>query len=66
MGRTHLTYDRYLLALTEQEVARREENRRPFSPTGAQLIFQFCSALYERVAMIVTTDLRFAERSGFL
>jgi DNA replication protein DnaC len=25
----------------------------PFSPTGAQLIFQFCSALYERVAMIV-------------
>ena len=25
----------------------------PFSPTGAQLIFQFCSALYERVAMLV-------------
>ena len=33
----------------------------PFSPTGAQLIFQFCSALYERVAMIVTTNLRFAD-----
>lgn len=32
----------------------------PFSPTGAQLIFQFCSALYERVALIVTTNLRFA------
>lgn len=32
----------------------------PFSPTGAQLIFRFCSALYERVAMIVTTNLRFA------
>lgn len=24
----------------------------PFSPTGAQLIFQLCSALYERVAMM--------------
>jgi DNA replication protein DnaC len=33
----------------------------PFSPNGAQLIFQFCSALYERVAMIVTTNLRFAD-----
>ena len=33
----------------------------PFSPTGAQLIFQFCSTLYERVAMIVTTNLRFAD-----
>jgi len=32
----------------------------PFSPTGAQLIFQFCSTLYERVAMIFTTNLRFA------
>jgi DNA replication protein DnaC len=33
----------------------------PFSPIGAQLIFQFCSSLYERVAMIVTTNLRFAD-----
>lgn len=33
----------------------------PFSPTGAQLIFQFCSSLYERVSMIVTTNLRFAD-----
>jgi len=33
----------------------------PFSPAGAQLIFQFCSTLYERVAMIVTTNLRFAD-----
>jgi DNA replication protein DnaC len=32
----------------------------PFSATGAQLIFQFCSALYERVTMIVTTNLHFA------
>lgn len=33
----------------------------PFSPTGAQLIFQFCSCLYERVALMVTTNLRFAD-----
>ena len=33
----------------------------PFSSTGAQLIFQFCSVLYERVAMIVTTNLHFAD-----
>jgi DNA replication protein DnaC len=26
----------------------------PFSPVGAQLMFQFCSTLYERVAVIVT------------
>ena len=33
----------------------------PFSATGAQLVFQLCSALYERVAMIVTTNLHFAD-----
>ena len=33
----------------------------PFSPSGAQLMFQFCSTLYERVAVIVTTNLRFAD-----
>jgi len=33
----------------------------PFDPSGAQLMFQFCSALYERVAVIVTTNLRFAD-----
>jgi len=33
----------------------------PFSQVGAQLLFQFCSQLYEKVALIVTTNLRFAE-----
>jgi len=33
----------------------------PFSTTGAQLIFQFCSSLHEQVALIVTTNLKFAD-----
>jgi DNA replication protein DnaC len=33
----------------------------PFSTLGAQLIFQFCSALYERVSLLVTTNLNFAD-----
>jgi len=33
----------------------------PFSSTGAHLTFQFCSTLYERVSMLVTTNLRFAD-----
>ncbi|NJO85051.1 MAG: ATP-binding protein [Blastochloris sp.] len=33
----------------------------PFSTAGAQLMFQFCSTLYERVALLVTTNLKFAD-----
>lgn len=33
----------------------------PFSNQGAQLLFQFCSTLYERVALIITTNLQFAD-----
>lgn len=33
----------------------------PFTDSGAQLLFQFCSSLYERVAVIITTNLHFAE-----
>jgi DNA replication protein DnaC len=33
----------------------------PFSPTGAQLLFQLCSALHEQVALIVTTNLAFSD-----
>lgn len=33
----------------------------PFSNLGAHLIFQFCSALDERVSLLVTTNLQFAD-----
>lgn len=33
----------------------------PFSPTGAQLLFQFCAALQERVSLLITTNLPFSE-----
>jgi DNA replication protein DnaC len=48
-------------ALRQQLVVLDELGFIPFSQTGAQLIFQFCSSLYERVAMIVTTNLRFTD-----
>jgi DNA replication protein DnaC len=49
------------LALKHQLIVLDELGFIPFSASGAQLIFQFCSTLYERVAMIVTTNLRFAD-----
>ena len=33
----------------------------PFSDTGSQALFTLCSELYERVSMIVTTNLKFAD-----
>jgi DNA replication protein DnaC len=33
----------------------------PFSPTGAQLLFQCCSALAEQLSLLVTTNLPFSE-----
>lgn len=33
----------------------------PFTDSGAQLLFQFCSNLYERVSLLITTNLHFAE-----
>jgi DNA replication protein DnaC len=32
----------------------------PFTPNGAHTLFTFCSELYERTAMILTTNLQFA------
>ena len=33
----------------------------PFTPSGGHLLFQFCSALHEQVAIIVTTNLAFSD-----
>ena len=33
----------------------------PFTAQGAQLLFTLCSELYERVALIITTNLKFAD-----
>jgi DNA replication protein DnaC len=33
----------------------------PFSQTGAQVLFTFCSELYERLALILNTNLKFAD-----
>jgi DNA replication protein DnaC len=33
----------------------------PFSPRGAQALFTFCSEIYEQVALILTTNLKFAD-----
>lgn len=48
-------------ALKQQLIVLDEMGFIPFSTTGAHLIFQFCSALYERVALMITTNLRFAD-----
>lgn len=33
----------------------------PFSSNGSQVLFTFCSELYERLALIITTNLKFAD-----
>jgi len=48
-------------ALKQQVVVLDELGFIPFSALGAQLIFQYCSALHERVALVITTNLRFAD-----
>ena len=48
-------------ALKQQLIVLDELGFIPFSTTGAHLIFQFCSTLYERVTLMITTNLRFAD-----
>jgi DNA replication protein DnaC len=53
-------------ALRHQLIVLDEFGFIPFSPTGANLLFQFCSSLHERVALIVTTNLKFADWTQIL
>jgi DNA replication protein DnaC len=53
-------------ALRHQLIVLDEFGFIPFSPTGANLLFQFCSALYERVAVILTTNLKFTDWTQIL
>ena len=48
-------------ALKQQLIVLDEFGFIPFSTLGAQLMFQFCATLHERVALIVTTNLAFAD-----
>lgn len=48
-------------ALKQQLIVLDELGFIPFSTLGAQLMFQFCASLHERVALIVTTNLAFAD-----
>lgn len=48
-------------ALKQQLIVLDELGFIPLSPMAAQLLFQFCSTLYERVPVLMTTNLRFAD-----
>lgn len=48
-------------ALKQQLIVLDELGFIPFSTLGAQLMFQFCATLHERVAIIITTNLAFAD-----
>ncbi|GAC1664300.1 MAG: IS21-like element helper ATPase IstB [Ktedonobacteraceae bacterium] len=57
-----LKLSRFMALLCKQELIVLDElGFIPFSRDGANLLFQVCSALYERVALIITTNLRFAD-----
>jgi DNA replication protein DnaC len=58
---THRVPQVIATALKQEVIILDELGFIPFSERGAQLMFQFCSALHERVALIVTTNLRFAD-----
>jgi len=52
---------RPVLSVAERLIVLDELGFIPFSAVGAQLVFQFVAALYERVAIIITTNLKFAD-----
>lgn len=63
IGAQHeLKLSRFLTALSKYEVLVLDEfGFIPFSRDGANLLFQLCSALYERSALIITSNLKFGD-----
>jgi DNA replication protein DnaC len=57
-----LKLSRFLSQLCKQELLVLDEfGFIPFSREGANLLFQVCSSLYERVAVIITSNLKFGD-----
>jgi DNA replication protein DnaC len=61
-ARKDLRLSKFLAQLTRHDLIVLDEfGFLPFSTDGAQLLFQVCSELYERVSILLTTNLRFKE-----
>ncbi len=57
-----LKLSRFMAALGKQELLVLDEfGFIPFSREGAHLLLQLCSALYEQIAVIITSNLKFGE-----
>src|SRR6266849_5251186 len=62
-----LKLSRLLTTLGKQELLVLDEfGFIPFSREGAHLLFQLCSALYEQVAVIITSNLKFSDWKSVL
>src|SRR6266699_3939556 len=62
-----LKLSRFMATLGKQELLVLDEfGFLPFSREGANLLFQLCSALYEQVAVIITSNLKFSDWKSVL
>src|SRR5438034_1046304 len=67
LAQRELKLSRFLALLGKQELLVLDEfGFIPFSREGANLLFQLCSALYERSAIIITSNLKFGDWKNVL